>query len=60
MKKTILSLALLSALTGVAFAEDIVVSKGDSYTEDIVAEDASITLENKGSIERLKAAQVLF
>lgn len=51
MKKTILSLALLSALSGAAFAEDIVISDGDSYTEDIVAEDASITLENKGSIK---------
>lgn len=51
MKKTILSLALLSALSGVAFAEDIVISDGDSYTKDIVAEDASITLENKGSIK---------
>lgn len=50
MKKTILSLALLSALTSAAFAEDIVVSEGETYENDIVAEDASITLENNGSI----------
>lgn len=50
MKKTILSLALISALTGVAFAEDIVVSEGETYENDIVAEDASMTLENNGSI----------
>lgn len=50
MKKTILSLALLSALTGAAFAEDIVVSEGEAFEEDIVAEDASTTLENRGSI----------
>ena len=50
MKKTILSLALLSALTSAAFAEDIVVSEGETYKNDIVAKDASITLENNGSI----------
>lgn len=50
MKKTILSLALLSALTGAAFAEGIVVPEGEAFEEDIVAEDASTTLENRGSI----------
>ena len=50
MKKTILSLALLSALSSAAFAEDIVVSEGETYENDIVAEDTSITLENNGSI----------
>lgn len=50
MKKTILSLALLSALTGAAFAENIVVSEGEAFEEDIVAEDVSTTLENRGSI----------
>ena len=50
MKKTILSLALLSALTGAAFAEDIVVSEGEAFEEDIVAKDVSTTLENRGSI----------
>lgn len=51
MRKSLIAVALLGVFSQISYAEAITVSQNELYENDIVAQDATTTLNNQGTIE---------
>lgn len=51
MRKSLIAVALLGVFSQISYAQAITVSQNELYEDDIVAQDATISLTNDGTIE---------
>ena len=51
MRKSLIAVALLGVFGQISYAQAITVSQNELYEDDIVAQDATTTLNNQGTIE---------